>query len=116
MNPFEMVVVIVFFSIVGGIISNAIKLGKIDSIKNLKDWDWDLDDLWDDLWDDDDGDDRFKKSQKKIVRQQQQLLNDVESKYQEKITSLEERIKVLETIVTDEKYQLNKEIEKLGSI
>jgi len=109
-NPFEMVVVIVFLSIVGGIVNNAIKFGKNGAFKNFKDWDWDLDDLWDD----DDDDDRFKKSQKKIVRQQQKLLTQVESKYEEKINTLEERIKVLEAIVTDEKYQLKKEIEKLN--
>lgn len=99
MNPFEMVVIIVFFSIVGGIVNNAIKHGK-----SLKNWDWDLDDLWDD----DDDDDGFKKSQKKIHRQ-------IEAKYEKKIAGLEERVKVLEAIVTDEKYQLKKEIENLDA-
>lgn len=104
MNPFEMVVLIVFFSVVGGIINTAIKT-KGGSLRNWKDWDWDLDDLWDDD-DDDDDDDGYKKTHKKIARQQQKL-------YEDKIAGLEERIKVLEAIVTDPKYNLKKEIEKL---
>jgi len=103
MNVFEMVVLIVVFTTIGSIVNNAIKFGKKGTFKSFKDWDWDLDDLWDD----DDDDDAYKKSQKKIHRQ-------VDSKYDQKIKTLEERIQVLEAIVTDEKYQLKKEIDKLG--
>lgn len=107
MNPFEMVVMIVFISVIGGVFTTYFK-----SKNGGSGWDWDFD--LDDLWDDDDDDDGYKRSQKKIARQQQQLVKQVEIKYEQKIATLEERIKVLEAIVTDEKYQLKKEIEKLN--
>ncbi len=109
MNPFEMVVMIVFISVIGGVLSNYLK--HKNGGGSFSNWDWDLDDLWDD----DDDDDGYKKQHKKIARQQQQFIGQVEAKYEEKIAALEERVQVLEKIVTDSKYDLKKEFEKLSA-
>jgi len=43
------------------------------------------------------------------------IMGESESKHKKKIAELEERIKVLERIVTDQKYDLKKEFDKLDA-
>lgn len=51
----------------------------------------------------------------KSIKHTDALLSDYESSVEQKLAAMQERIEVLEKIVTDEKYNLNKAIDELKS-